>query len=590
MRKSLWDFFSKQDKSIDLAEGCWKDQVFSNYHRLKIFALVLAMIVMLLFFSDHNNYQNGLWEVSAGYQRLFYSHVVFEVGLLIFTTLYWKSKLLKASDVRWTHRAYEIGFAWFVLMSCAVTSGWIDQLIHGQLTVYIIACFTISALFNIKPFVSFWLFSSSYVVLVVGIILEQHDLQVLNGHCVNALYLVLIAWFISMTLYKSRVRELIQQNHLELLVKERTTELEGINVKLTKEVWERRQIEEKVLRLASIVESTDDGIMGMTLEGLLIDWNRGAECIYGYTEAEIIGKSVLKLIPPDKEIEFNKIFSKVTVGMPVTHYETTRRKKDGQDINVYLTSSPIKDHTGEVIGASVITRDVTAQRKIEKEMIRMDQMNIVGEMAANLGHEVRNPMTTVRGFLQLLEESKNYDRYSEYIPLMISELDRVNDIITEFLSISRTKPTEFTQLDLNKIITNIIPLVQVNGTRAGKWATAKLNPIPDLYLNDKEIRQIILNLTRNAFDAMNEGGCIHIETFLEDNEVVMAISDEGTGIEPEIMERIGSPFFTTKEQGTGLGLAICYGIADRHKAKIIIETSSGGSTFSVKFPKTFDHN
>ena len=357
------------------------------------------------------------------------------------------------------------------------------------------------------------------------------------------------------------------------------------NQHLRSEIRERKQIEEKVLRLASIVESTEDGIIGMTLDGLIIDWNRGAECIYGYSEAEIIGESIIKLIPEDKYYELDEMLANISQGLPMAHYETLRQRKDGQIINVSYTLSPIKDHSGEIIGVSKIVKDVTAQKKLEKEMIRMDQMTLVGEMAASIGHEVRNPMTTVRGFLQLLGGQKSSAKYSEYIPLMISELDRANAIITEFLSISRTKTTEFARQNLNDIIECILPLVQVEAVTDDKLINLELNTIPDLLLDHKEIRQVILNLARNGLEAMDKGGCLTIKTSFADadNEVILSIQDEGEGIKPEIMDRLGTPFLTTKEKGTGLGLAVCFGIAARHNAKIMAETSPQGSTFFMKF-------
>ena len=357
------------------------------------------------------------------------------------------------------------------------------------------------------------------------------------------------------------------------------------NQHLRSEIRERKQIEEKVLRLASIVESTEDGIIGMTLDGLIIDWNRGAECIYGYSEAEIIGESIIKLIPEDKHYELDEMLANISQGLPMAHYETLRQRKDGQVINVCYTLSPIKDHSGEIIGVSKIVKDVTAQKKLEKEMIRMDQMTLVGEMAASIGHEVRNPMTTVRGFLQLLGGQKSSAKYSEYIPLMISELDRANAIITEFLSISRTKTTEFARQNLNDIIECILPLVQVEAVTDDKLINLELNTIPDLLLDHKEIRQVILNLARNGLEAMDKGGCLTIKTSFADadNEVILSIQDEGEGIKPEIMDRLGTPFLTTKEKGTGLGLAVCFGIAARHNAKIMAETSPQGSTFFMKF-------
>ncbi|WP_407306551.1 PAS domain S-box protein [Desulfosporosinus sp. SB140] len=363
------------------------------------------------------------------------------------------------------------------------------------------------------------------------------------------------------------------------------------NQYLLKEVQERQQIQEDILRLASIVESSDNGIIGLTLEGVIINWNSGAEKIYGYSKAEIIGRSAQRLIPPDRVLELEEILRRISEGVSLTHCETLRLKKDGQIIDVYLTVSPLKNRRGEISGASAIVRDVTMQKILEKEMTRMEQMNLIGEMAASIGHEVRNPMTTVRGFLQLLEANPASDKYSGYIPLMISELDRANSIITEFLSISRTKANEFARRNLNDILNSILPLLQMDAMHEDKTVMMRLEVIPDLDLDDKEIRQLVLNLARNGFEAMSEGGCLTIETAYLNDEVILSIQDEGTGISPEIIDRIGTPFLTTKEKGTGLGLAVCYGIAARHNATISVESSLKGSIFFVKFKaKSFDLN
>lgn len=323
--------------------------------------------------------------------------------------------------------------------------------------------------------------------------------------------------------------------------------------------------------------------MGLSLDGTVIDWNRGAGCIYGYLDTEIIGESIKKLIPDEKQYELAEILAKISQGTSITPYETIRQRSDGQLIHVSLTVSPIKDHSGEIIGASTIVRDVTALKKLEKEMIHMDQMILVGEMAASISHEVRNPMTTVRGFLQLLGEYKNFAKYSEHIPLMINELDRANSIITEYLSLSRTKTTEFARQNLNDIIERILPLVEVEAIYDEKMIKSELKTIPDLLLDHNEIRQVFLNLARNGLEAMGKGGCLTITTSFEDDEVILALQDEGEGINPDILDRLGTPFLTTKEKGTGLGLSVCYGIAARHNAKIVAESSPQGSTFFIKF-------
>jgi two-component system, sporulation sensor kinase E len=231
----------------------------------------------------------------------------------------------------------------------------------------------------------------------------------------------------------------------------------------------------------------------------------------------------------------------------------------------------------------LMVEDITEKKQLEKEMARLERLNLVGEMAAGIGHEIRNPMTAVRGFLQLLADKNEYQKDNEYFTLMIDELDRANSIITEFLSLAKNKPVDLKIQNLNNIIEALYPLIQASGMQSDNDINVELGHIPDLLLNEKEICQLVLNLVRNGLDAMVAGGTLTIKTSAEGDQVVLMVEDEGTGIEANVLEKIGTPFFTTKESGTGLGLAVCYSIATRHNAVIKIKTAPGGTTFFVRF-------
>lgn len=167
---------------------------------------------------------------------------------------------------------------------------------------------------------------------------------------------------------------------------------------------------------------------------------------------------------------------------------------------------------------------------------------------------------------------------------MIEELDRANSIITEFLSIGNTKTSDLQMLDLNSIIRDITPLIEIDAFNQNKIIQFNLNDIPDLLLNRNEIRQLIINLYRNGLESMNIGKVLSISTYKGDgNCVILAVQDQGEGISPAIVEKLGTPFYTTKDNGTGLGLGICYAIAARHNAKIEFQTGSEGTTFFIKF-------
>ena len=187
-----------------------------------------------------------------------------------------------------------------------------------------------------------------------------------------------------------------------------------------------------------------------------------------------------------------------------------------------------------------------SEEKFQKEIAHLERLNLVGEMAAGIGHEVRNPMTTIRGFLQILIRKKECMKYWEYYKLMIEELDRANAIITEFLSLAKEGLVCRNFKNINLIIKSLVPLIEADAIIANKYIKLELSEIPDSLLDDKEIRQLILNLIRNGLDAMSPGGYLTIRTYMEDDEIILAIKDQGTGIVPEVLEKIGTPFFTTK--------------------------------------------
>lgn len=359
---------------------------------------------------------------------------------------------------------------------------------------------------------------------------------------------------------------------------------EGLVYSVARDITKNKLVENRLLQLASIIQSTDDAIIGLTTEGIITSWNPGAEKMYGYTTEDVQGKHISMLFPPNYENELEYITEAIKQGKRINDYETVRQRKDGKHIYVSITLSPIINANGYTIGSSAIIKDITGRKQIEKEMARLDRLNLVGQMAAGIGHEIRNPMTAIRGLLQLLMDKKECKRFKEYFDLMIYELDRANSIITEYLSLARNKKHEVYKQNINSILNALYPLIKADAMRTDKDILLELEDVPDLMLNEKEIRQLILNLARNGIEAMSPGGRLTIKTFADgEEEVVLAVQDQGKGIASDTLDKIGTPFFTTKDNGTGLGLATCYSIAARHNAGITIETNPEGTTFFVRF-------
>jgi two-component system sporulation sensor kinase C len=258
-------------------------------------------------------------------------------------------------------------------------------------------------------------------------------------------------------------------------------------------------------------------------------------------------------------------------------------QKDKATLWIEQKCVPIYDKNGDLTVLQGIIRDVTTRKNLEKMTSMLDRMNMVGSMAATVAHEIRNPMTTVRGYLQVMGGREKYQTDKESFKLMIEEIDRANSIIREYLSLSREKLANLEKRSLNTIIEALFPLIQADANSSKVYVSLDLTAIPELLLDENEIRQLLLNLVRNSIEAMPEGGNLAIHTFQENGNAVLSINDQGSGIPSHILDNLGTPFITTKDTGTGLGLPICYQIVHRHNANIKINTSHEGTTFFVMF-------
>lgn len=334
----------------------------------------------------------------------------------------------------------------------------------------------------------------------------------------------------------------------------------------------------------AMVRNSNDPITTISLDFKITSINPAGQKLYGYSLEEVLGKEITILAVPQERQELIEILAKVKAGEEIICYDMQRQKKDGTVIDVSLSISPVKDDQGQISKIMCIHRDVTEKKKIEAEMQKLDGLNLIGQMAASIAHEIRNPMTTVRGFLQLLGSKAGLKEFEAYFELMVEELDRANSIITEFLSLSRNNPISLSEQNLNEIINKLLPMLRADALKNETTIIAELNTIPNVRLNEKEIRQVILNLVRNGLESMPSGGIITINTFLDDHTVVIKVSDQGSGIPAKVLENIGKPFLTTKENGTGLGLAVSYNIVYRHGGTISIETGLQGTTFIIQLP------
>lgn len=347
------------------------------------------------------------------------------------------------------------------------------------------------------------------------------------------------------------------QQLLEEKVKARTKELAAANEKINR-----------------IIDSITDGFAAVDKNWQYIYANH-QHIITDYAPAiDVVGKNIWEVFPNAVHTKLYDEFHRAMSERISVHFETPSSHDDSWfEVNVY----PFED------GICCYFKNITEKKQYEQEMKRLSGLDLIGQMAAGISHEIRNPLTTVRGFLELLRTNDECVKFHDYFTLMIEEIDRANAIITEFLSMGNTRTTNLEELNLNAILHDLSPLLLANALNQNKEFELETTEIPNLKLNRNEIRQLILNLYRNGLEAMDQGKLLTIRTYTEQDAVVLAVQDQGAGIEPDVLEKLGTPFFSTKDEGTGLGLGVCYAISSRHHAKIDIQTGSEGTTFYVRF-------
>ena len=392
----------------------------------------------------------------------------------------------------------------------------------------------------------------------------------------------------------SAIRDISDRKHIEEQLQKAHEELAAS---------QDRQLRESQSRLALIVDSSQDAIIAKDLDGTITHWNKGAEQIYGYTAAEVIGKPISILAPKDHPDEIPEILAKIRRGEPIEYFETVRVTKDGKRLNVSISVSPIRDANGDIVGASAIARDVTGQRRAEELLRQAQKMEAIGRLAGGVAHDFNNVLGIVSACCELLQSRIEPNGLTQYIENIRQATKRGASLTRQLLTFSRRQLSfQPRVLDLNEVLKDVVKLlqplmgddVQIVLREGASHAIVEADP--------SQLDQVILNIAVNARDAMPKGGKLILETSVQDFDevlaqrhppmkpgkyVVLAISDTGCGMDAETLSHIFEPFFTTKEtgKGTGLGLATVYGIVQQSGGHILVYSEpSRGTTFRIFMP------
>jgi two-component system sensor histidine kinase AtoS len=337
----------------------------------------------------------------------------------------------------------------------------------------------------------------------------------------------------------------------------------------------------------NIMHSIADGVITVDINGTITSANKSAEALTGFICAEIVDK-------PYKEIfcegrHFNSLLlDTLATGTNYIGIEMDYPVKN-RDIYISISTSRLKDSTDKIIGAVVVFKDLTEQHRLQAQMLRAERLASLGELMAGVAHEIRNPLTAIKGFVQYLQDTDNEEERKEYMPVIIKEVDRVNRVIETLLYFSRPCKTNYTLVDINSLIEETLVLVKNTGTKHKLEFRLQLEKtIPQIEGDAEQLKQVLLNLLINAIQAIPDLGTLEIKTWQGHGDFIhVKITDTGTGINPADLSKVFDPFFTTKATGTGLGLAVVQRIINAHYGRIDIHSEPGsGTAVTLQLPVT----
>lgn len=326
----------------------------------------------------------------------------------------------------------------------------------------------------------------------------------------------------------------------------------------------------------NVIESLPSGLFTTDMNGIVLIFNRAAEKITGKKRDDVIGNNISFVLP--------------FLDIP---FQDGRREEildTGQADNkiIGITISLLTDIAGKETGCIGIFQDLTQLKKLEAEMKLKEKWAAIGELSANIAHEIRNPLASLKGSIEMLREGKMPAKYRDKLmDIALSEMERLNNVITDFLTYSRPKPPEFENIDIHALLHETLALIE--NAEQDKRAISVIKDFNGSLFIDadpQKIRQVFWNLCINAVEAMPQGGELVVSTKNNANTVRIAFTDSGSGIPPSEIEKIFYPFFTTKEKGTGLGLAIAYRIIEEHSGRLSVRSTPGTKTsFEIILPK-----
>jgi PAS domain S-box-containing protein len=338
--------------------------------------------------------------------------------------------------------------------------------------------------------------------------------------------------------------------------------------------------------LTRVIEGTADAIIVRDAAGVITSWNPAAEAIFGWTASEMVGQSARRLVAGDDASTpaIQRIDAALREGRTLRNIETSGLRKDGTPITFSLTVAPIYDAADSFAGTTGIVRDVTAVKQLQLQLLERERLAAIGELAAMVAHEVRNPLAGIRGGCEiLLEGYPEGDTRHDIGVEIIHQVDRLSRTVHDLLLFARPKAMDLVPTDLHGLIDRILRVLGDDPETGDVEVVRDFgDDVPIIHADGRQMEQVFMNLVLNAIQVMNHKGRVTIATRTLGRQVVVTVTDTGPGIPPDKLGKIFEPFFTTRAQGTGLGLAIVKKIVEAHGGRIeAVSLPGSGARFTA---------
>jgi len=443
----------------------------------------------------------------------------------------------------------------------------------------------------VLPLLMVFFSTVSSLWLVYGISNEKSNWGKVSGALVFGLGTLAVHYFTMITSSGATRFEVESYSENHLLQYMVLTGIFIISVLMLIRMLRNRQLEsqESMLRESerkyhSLVENCPDGIMVLDVQGHILNINPALIRMSGYTLEDVGHKSSLHFVEKRYIEQTTNCFEKTKEGVP-QKCESAITHRNGHSIQVKLISIPHMIDN-KMQGVIVFVEDITEFKETEELLRRSEKLTAVGELAAGVAHEIRNPLTSLKGFASLVYSSSHDEKSKEFLQIMLSEIDRINFIVSEFMLLARPHEKEFARSDLVSLLRHVISLLKSQAILKNIEIRTQYNCEEFPILGEEnQLKQVFVNVLKNAIEAMEDGGIIYVKVTECETGVTVRIKDQGVGIPEHQLSRIGEPFYTLKENGTGLGLMVSFGIIDNHNGKMRLSSVEGkGTTVTVSLP------